>query len=75
VSEHLSQGDWEAKFQQGNSSLWQIWPRVYGHSFFIFPPKEEVARVWLHVGGRAETSHTCEVVQFVPQVRPYSLYR
>jgi hypothetical protein len=45
VSEHLCQGDWEAKFQQGNSSLWQIWPRVSGHFFSDFLPRRTVTCV------------------------------
>jgi hypothetical protein len=67
VSEHLCQGDWEAKFQQGNSSLWQIWLGVSGHSFSIFSAKEDAARVRLHVEEQKQAAcvrlyspyHTC----------------
>jgi hypothetical protein len=49
VSEHLCQGDWGGNFSTGNSSLWQILPRVFGFSVFLFlnfsAKREKVARV------------------------------
>jgi hypothetical protein len=52
VSEHLCQGDWGGNFSKGNSSLWQIWPRVSVFLFLIFQPRER--------GHTCERSHTCE---------------
>jgi hypothetical protein len=53
VSEHSCQGDWEANCSKGNSSLWQICPRVSGLSdFLIFCQEEEATRV--------KEARTCE---------------
>jgi hypothetical protein len=40
-------------FNKENSALWQIWPRVLGHSFFsIFEPTRTT--------GCGRRGHTCE---------------
>jgi hypothetical protein len=66
VGEHLCQQDSSGTFSKGNSSLWQIWPRVSSVGFlcfflFLIFFNEEVARVRLHVGGRAKKAACVEL--------------
>jgi hypothetical protein len=46
VSEHLCQGDWEAKFQQGNSSLWKSGLGFLDIMFSDFSAKRGKPHAW-----------------------------
>jgi hypothetical protein len=59
VSEHLCQGDSGDNFNKGNYALWQIWPRVFGPSFFNFPPKRSHMCEFTRVR-REEDCCTCD---------------